>query len=87
MVFGVWNRDELALCRQVFRHWSGLNGIIETLPSEDLAWEILQAHNAGATTYAKLVAAITTRTGEAWYFNAIDCGPPVTSDRETRVEF
>ena len=85
MLFGVLNRDELALCRQVFRHWSGLNGIIETLPCEDLAWEILQAHNAGATTYAKLVAAITTRTGEAWYLNAIDSGPSI--DSEAPVEF
>ena len=87
MLFGVLNRDELALCRQVFRHWSGLIGLVETLSREDLAWEILQAHNAGATTYPKLVAAITTRTGEAWYFNAIDSGPPMASDSEAPVEF
>ena len=87
MPYGVWNTDELALCRQVFRHWSGLNGIIEPSPRDDLAWEILQAHNAGATTYAKLVAAITTKTGEAWYFSAIDSGVPVASDSEAPVEF
>ncbi|MGX9143458.1 TilS substrate-binding domain-containing protein [Mesorhizobium sp. 128a] len=87
MPIGVLNSEELALCRRVFRHWSKSNGLVDPLPRDDLAREILRAHGSGADTYAKLVAAITTRTCEAWYGNAIVSGLPTMGDSETSADF